>query len=396
MGHQYPVTIPSDAELKVLPVADQPGIETEPVIIKFRRSIGHGAFGRVYIGTVNHSRKAMAIKQTCLDTSICYREPEIMNRLQGHCNIRHLHMHTVVPLGDPPQEYMLLVMDYLPMTLAQFIRHSLQRGNGIDLVYIRIFSYQLFRGLAYLHSMGICHRDIKPENLMINDRTMLLQLSDFGSAKCLRANEPSITYICSRFYRAPELYANCQYYNCSVDIWSAGCVLAELFKGEALFSSIHHNEEQLRWMVQLLGTDGLQSAPEIRQMCGFKNRTLPLSRRRTWDKILGRAVPPDLAEVLNRCLVYDPSARIYPLYACAHESYDELRSMEFLDMKMPNGNELPPLFNFSKYELKIHSELWVHLLPMCLYNKYKPSEPKKTMGTFTKYFPVQTKDGTTV
>ena len=70
---------------------------------------------------------------------------------------------------------------------------------------IKIYIYQLFRSLAYIHSQGICHRDIKPQNLLLDPNTGVLKLCDFGSAKILVANEPNVSYICSRYYRAPEL-----------------------------------------------------------------------------------------------------------------------------------------------------------------------------------------------
>lgn len=65
--------------------------------------------------------------------------------------------------------------------------------------------YQLFRSLAYIHSLGICHRDIKPQNLLLDPETGVLKLCDFGSAKHLIKGEPNVSYICSRYYRAPEL-----------------------------------------------------------------------------------------------------------------------------------------------------------------------------------------------
>lgn len=65
--------------------------------------------------------------------------------------------------------------------------------------------YQLFRSLAYIHSLGICHRDIKPQNLLLDPETGVLKLCDFGSAKHLVKGEPNVSYICSRYYRAPEL-----------------------------------------------------------------------------------------------------------------------------------------------------------------------------------------------
>lgn len=71
--------------------------------------------------------------------------------------------------------------------------------------FCKVFMYQLFRALAYLHSLGICHRDVKPQNLLVHSDTAVLKLCDFGSAKYLIHGEPNVSYICSRYYRAPEL-----------------------------------------------------------------------------------------------------------------------------------------------------------------------------------------------
>lgn len=72
-------------------------------------------------------------------------------------------------------------------------------------VFLQLYMYQLFRSLAYIHSLGICHRDIKPQNLLLDPDTGVLKLCDFGSAKHLVKGEPNVSYICSRYYRAPEL-----------------------------------------------------------------------------------------------------------------------------------------------------------------------------------------------
>ena len=75
----------------------------------------------------------------------------------------------------------------------------------MPMLQVKLYMYQLLRSLAYIHSVGICHRDIKPQNLLLNPATGVLKLCDFGSAKILVAGEPNVSYICSRYYRAPEL-----------------------------------------------------------------------------------------------------------------------------------------------------------------------------------------------
>lgn len=123
--------------------------------------------------------------------------------------------------------YLNLVLEYIPDTVYKVARHYSKLRQTIPISYIKVcislnlvnismnvndnklilqlYMYQLFRSLAYIHSLGICHRDIKPQNLLLNPETGVLKLCDFGSAKTLIKGEPNVSYICSRYYRAPEL-----------------------------------------------------------------------------------------------------------------------------------------------------------------------------------------------
>jgi serine/threonine protein kinase len=90
---------------------------------------------------------------------------------------------------------------------------------------VKLYIYQLFRSLAYIHSQGICHRDIKPQNLLLDPATGVLKLCDFGSAKILVENEPNVSYICSRYYRAPELIFGATNYTTKIGKMRLGSVL---------------------------------------------------------------------------------------------------------------------------------------------------------------------------
>lgn len=85
--------------------------------------------------------------------------------------------------------------------------------------------------MAYIHALGICHRDIKPQNLLVDPTNHVLKICDFGSAKKLLKGEVNVSYICSRYYRAPELIFGATEYNNAIDVWSVGCVIAELLLG---------------------------------------------------------------------------------------------------------------------------------------------------------------------
>ncbi|KAL7741581.1 hypothetical protein ACLKA6_019354 [Drosophila palustris] len=308
--------------------------------------IGFGSFGRVYKARMNQSKRLVALKQV-LCKSEMEDEVDFMCHMEEHCNIVQLLLYFYAQLGKPPQRHILMAMEYMPMTLMDYLFEH--RHESVPLVYVRILSYQFFRGLAYLHSHNICHHDIKPDNMLMDPLTMSLKIGDFGSARLI-GSENLNPIGCPRKYRAPEILANCRSYSASVDIWSAGCVLAEMLKGSPLFDHIEDDQKQLLQIICLLGTSGLEQAKYLTEASGITQVEFGTSA--DWKFVMGFCLPPDLEHLLNSCLLYDPKNRILPLHACAHASYDELRTMEAMKTRMPNDVHLPPLFNFSEQESK--------------------------------------------
>mmetsp|Transcript_3540 Transcript_3540/g.3484 ORF Transcript_3540/g.3484 Transcript_3540/m.3484 type:complete len:154 (+) Transcript_3540:259-720(+) len=148
-----------------------------------------------------------------------------------HPNIITLK-HAFYTKGDKDDEiYLNVVMDYIPETVYRVLKHYNKMKQPVPTLLVKLYAYQSFRALAYIHSLGICHRDIKPQNLLIDPTHHILKLCDFGSAKRVIKGEVNVSYICSRYYRAPELIFGATDYTYAIDVWSAGCVIAELLLG---------------------------------------------------------------------------------------------------------------------------------------------------------------------
>ena len=199
--------------------------------------LGMGAFGKVKLAIVKGTGEKVAIKKVFQDRRYKNRELPIMQELH-HPNIVELKSYYKTKAENKSDDEFFLncIMEYVPLTLSNLISKNRKSKTKFDPIIIKLFSFQMLKCIGYLHSLGICHRDIKPQNILIDPADNTLKLCDFGCAKHLVKTESNIAYICSRFYRPPELVIGATIYTTQVDVWSMGCVIAELVINMPIFA----------------------------------------------------------------------------------------------------------------------------------------------------------------
>jgi mitogen-activated protein kinase 1/3 len=175
----------------------------------------------------------------------------------------------------------------------------------------------LLRGLNYLHSANILHRDLKPGNLLVNANCDL-KICDFGLARTSRGNEQFMTeYVVTRWYRAPELLLCCDNYGTSIDVWSVGCIFAEILGRKPIFPGTECLN-QLKLIISVLGS---QNDTDLEFIDNPKARkyikTLPYTRGTYLSHLYPHADPLAI-DLLQRMLVFDPSKRITVTEALLH------------------------------------------------------------------------------
>ncbi|CAM6021363.1 unnamed protein product [Sphagnum balticum] len=322
------------------------------------RVVGTGSFGVVFQAKCIETGETMAIKKVLQDKRYKNRELQIM-RLLDHPNIVQLK-HCFFSTTDKDELYLNLVLEYIAETVHRIAKHYNRMNQRMPMVYVKLYTYQICRALAYIHggSIGVCHRDIKPQNLLVNPHTHQIKLCDFGSAKVLVKGEPNISYICSRYYRAPELIFGATEYTTAIDIWSMGCVMAELLLGQPLFPG-ESGVDQLVEIIKVLGTP---TREEIKCMNpNYTEFKFPQIKSHPWQKVFHKRMPPEAVDLVSQLLQYSPNLRCTALEACIHPFFDELRDP---NCHLPNGRPLPPLFNFKPQELNgATPELIQRLIP---------------------------------
>ena len=221
--------------------------------------------------------------------------------------------------------HLCISTELLDMNLYEFIKSNQFRGFSLKL--IRRFTKQLLSSLNLLKQHKVIHCDLKPENILLRHPLHSeIKVIDFGSS-CFE-NEKVYTYIQSRFYRSPEVILGMTY-GMPIDMWSLGCILAELFTGVPIFPG-ENEQEQLACIMEVFGPPEKHLIEKsTRKKLFFDSMGKPRltvsskgRRRRPSSKTLQQVLKCDdeaFLDFLTRCLRWDPDRRIKPDEAIRHE-----------------------------------------------------------------------------
>lgn len=335
---------------------------------KLGNAVGNGSFGTVYEAVCVDTNEKVAIKKVLQDPQYKNRELLIMKKLK-HVNIIFLkdYYYTETFHNNEKKVFLNVVMEYVPQTIHMYMKTYTSNNQTMPMFLVKLYSYQLCRAIAYLHARQICHRDLKPQNLLIDPNTHVLKLCDFGSAKNIVPGQWSVAYICSRFYRAPELMLGSTTYTTHIDLWSLGCIISEMILGRPIFSGMTSVDQLVR-IIQVLGTPTEEQMREMNPT--YTDIKFPNVKQKDLKKVFPRNTPEMAVKLVMQFLQYEPLKRTSAINALGDPFFDELRNPS---TKLPACvKKLPELFNFTEDEvLQMSENLRRIIIPEYLHEQYK-------------------------
>lgn len=312
---------------------------------EFTKELGQGAYGVVCAAKNKKTGDSVAIKKVTkiftkkILTKRALRELKLLHHFRGHKNITCLYDMDII---DPD----CFSEVYLYEELMEADLHAIIRsGQPLSDAHFQSFIYQTLCGLKYIHSASVLHRDLKPGNLLVN-ADCELKICDFGLARGFETdpalaqatNQGFMTeYVATRWYRAPEIMLSFLNYTTAIDLWSVGCILAELLGGKPIFKGKDY-VDQLNQILHFLGTPSEETLRRVGSPRAQEYiRSLPHKAGVPFPKLYPEANPLAL-DLLSKLLAFDPSARItcnealqHPYLAVWHDPVDEIDCQKKFD-----------------------------------------------------------------
>ncbi|XP_061613051.1 mitogen-activated protein kinase 7 isoform X1 [Phyllopteryx taeniolatus] len=316
-------------------------------------TIGTGAYGVVSSARRRDNGQQVAIKKISNAFEVVTNAKRTLRELKILKHFKHDNIIAIKDILQPNLPHsafksVYVVLDLMESDLHQII-HSVQ---ALTPEHTRYFLYQLLRGLKYVHSANVIHRDLKPSNLLVNENCEL-KIGDFGMARGLSSQAEDshsfmTEYVATRWYRAPELLLSLNHYTLAIDMWSVGCIFAEMLGRKQLFPGKHY-VHQLQLILSVLGTPpkGLIGAIRADRVRSYV-QSLPSQSAVPLAKLYPQAEPGAL-DLLASMLRFDPRERIsvtqaleHPYLAKYHDPDDEpicVPAFDFEFDKLPISKE---------------------------------------------------------
>lgn len=293
--------------------------------------VGHGAYGVVCSAQDEQENEAVAIKKVenafehLTFAKRTLRELKILRHLR-HENLIDVRV-VYVPGEKDKFEDIYIIAGLMETDLASVLKSPQPLSDD----HCQFFFYQIARGLKYLHSAAVVHRDLKPRNLLVNSNCDL-KICDYGLARVRYADQDFVTcpmteYVCTRWYRAPEVLSSCNDFGMPIDMWSVGCIFAEMLCRKPLFPG-KNTQHQLHLIIACLGAperDVLMRIPSDK--CRKFVESLPSALPRPFSELFHMA-SPEAVDILCKTLCFGPEKRITAAETLQHPYLALLHCME--------------------------------------------------------------------
>ncbi|KAM5280699.1 mitogen-activated protein kinase 15 [Ctenodactylus gundi] len=286
-----------------------------------KRRLGKGAYGIVWKAVDRRTGEVVAIKKIFdafrdkTDAQRTFREVVLLQEFGDHPNI--IRLLDVIPAENDTDIY--LVFEFMDTDLNAVIR----KGTLLEDSHKRFIFYQLLQATKFIHSGHVVHRDQKPSNVLL-DADCSVKLCDFGLARSLSQSpegpeDQALTeYVATRWYRAPEVLLSSRRYSPGVDMWSLGCILGEMLRGQPLFpgtSTVH----QLQLILDTVPPASVEDLLALGSGCsGLVLHHTGSGPRHPLDALLPPETPPEALDLLRRLLVLAPDRRLTAAQALQH------------------------------------------------------------------------------
>ncbi|KAJ3352602.1 cyclin-dependent serine/threonine protein kinase [Allomyces javanicus] len=285
-------------------------------------------YGIVYKAQNRETGDIVALKRIRLDNE---EEGVPCTAIREISLLKELHHPNIVRLYDVvhTDKKLTLVFEFMDSDLKKYMDAC---SGDVDPSIIQQFMFQLLRGIAFCHEHRVLHRDLKPQNLLITKKCDL-KLADFGLARAFGI--PVRHYsseVVTLWYRAPDVLMGSRQYSTSIDIWSAGCIFAEMATGRPLFAG-STGPDQLYRIYKVLGTPTAATWPTGPALPEWRDdwpQLDPVPLEPMVPKLLdaqGQAGPTSGVDLLKRMLAYAPEQRIGAYAALLHPYFDSVRDL---------------------------------------------------------------------